>query len=146
MKLVIRRIGNSLGVILPKPTLDAWGIGEGDQLDLTDRGIRPALHSGFSTEQLDEHKRRLAAAVVSRFSAQHIRAHGLGNLHRWKANGVWNSAYEEWKRLLENAEDGELFAVILGRDERANQMRQSPPYVGMLPREDVRRLNEETAG
>jgi hypothetical protein len=39
-----------------------------------------------------------------------------------------------------------LFAVILGRDERANQMRQSPPYVGMLSREDVRRLNEETAG
>jgi antitoxin component of MazEF toxin-antitoxin module len=96
MKLVIRRIGNSLGVILPKPTLDAWGIHEGDHLDLTDRGIRPEARGGFSTEQLDEHKRRLAAAVVSRFTAQHIRAHGLGNLHRWKANGVWNSAYDEW--------------------------------------------------
>jgi hypothetical protein len=38
-----------------------------------------------------------------------------------------------------------LFAVILGRDERSNQMRQSPPYVGMLPREEVMRLNEEAA-
>jgi antitoxin component of MazEF toxin-antitoxin module len=145
MKLVIRRIGNSLGVILPKPTLDAWGIHEGEHLELTDRDIRPEARGGFSTEQLDEHKRRLAAAVVSRFTAQHIRAHGLGNLHRWKANGVWNSAYDQWKRLLEREDDGELFALMLGRDERSNQMRQSPPYVGMLSREDVGRLNEETA-
>ena len=146
MKLLVRRIGNSLGVILPKPTLEAWGVDEGDHLDLTERGIRPAARGGFSTEQLDEHKRRLAAAVVSRFTAQHIRAHGLGNLHRWKANGVWNSAYGDWKRVLERADDGELFALILGQDERSNQLRQSPPYIGMLPREDVRRLNEEAAG
>ena len=67
-------------------------------------------------------------------------------MHRWKTNGVWNSAYGEWKRLLEETDDGELFAVMLGRDERSNQLRQSPPYVGMLPREEVRRLNEEAAG
>ncbi len=146
MKLVVRRIGNSLGVILPKPALEAWGVDEGDHLELTDRGIRPARRGGFSIEELDEHKRRLAAAVVSRFSARHIRAHGLGNLHRWKSNGTWNSAYEEWQRLLERAEDGELFAVLLGRDQRSNQLRQSPPFAGMLPREEVRRLNEEAAG
>jgi antitoxin component of MazEF toxin-antitoxin module len=146
MKLVVRRIGNSLGVILPRPTLDAWGIGEGDHLDLADRSIRPPSRGGFTTEQLDEHKRRLAAAIVSRFTAQHIRGHSLGNLHRWKANGVWGSAYDEWQKLLEHADDGELFAVLLGRDERSNQLRQSPPYVGMLPRDEVKRLNEEAAG
>ena len=146
MKLLVRRIGNSLGIILPKPALDAWGISEGEHLDLTERGIRPTARGGFSTEQLDDHKRRLAAAVVSSFTAKHIRAHGLGNLHRWKANGMWNSAYGEWKRVLESADDGELFALMLGRDERSNQMRQSPPYVGMLSRDDVRRLNEEAAG
>jgi antitoxin component of MazEF toxin-antitoxin module len=146
MKLVIRRIGNSLGVLIPKPTLDAWGLEEGDYLHLTKRGLRPPARGGFSTEQLDEHKRRLAAAVVSRFTARHIRAHSLGNLHRWKANGTWNPTYEKWKTLLEHADDGELFAVILGPDESANQMRQSPPYVGMLSREEVRRLNEETEG
>ncbi len=118
----------------------------GRSLDFTERGIQPPLRGGFSTEQLDEHKRRLAAAVVSRFTAKHIRAHSLGNLHRWKTNGVWNSAYGEWKRLLEETDDGELFAVMLGRDERSNQLRQSPPYVGMLSREEVRRLNAEAAG
>jgi hypothetical protein len=59
---------------------------------------------------------------------------------------MWNSAYGEWKRVLESADDGELFALMLSRDERSNQMRQSPPYVGMLSRDDVRRLNEEAAG
>jgi antitoxin component of MazEF toxin-antitoxin module len=146
MKLAVRRIGNSLGVILPKPTLDAWGIGEGDHLQLTESGIRPTPRGGFSHQELDEHKRRIAAAVASGFTANHIRAHGLGNLHRWKANGTWGLAYDEWQQLLEHADDGEMFAVLLGRDERSNQLRQSPPYVGLLSRAEVERLNEAAAG
>ena len=145
MKLPIRRIGNSLGVILPKTMLDSWGLGEGDRLTLSEDGIRPPRRGGFSHAELDEHKRRLAAAIVSSFSANHIRAQSLANLQRWRANGVWGPAYEEWQRLLENAADGELFAVMLGRDERSNQLRKSPPYVGMLPRAQVQKLNEEAA-
>ncbi len=145
MKLTIRRVGNSLGVILPKSTLDAWGLGEGDHLDLTKDDIRPPSRGGMSSAKLDEHKRRLAAAVVSRFSAQHIRAQGLGNLHRWRASGAWMPAYDEWKRLLERPDDGELFAVLLGSDQRSNELRQSPPYVGLLTRAEVEKLNEEAA-
>jgi antitoxin component of MazEF toxin-antitoxin module len=145
MKLPIRRIGNSLGVIVPRTMLDSWGLGEGDHLNLSKDGIRPERRGGLSHPELDEHKRRLAAAVVSAFSANHIRAHSMANLHRWKAIGVWGPAYEEWQRLLENSTDGELFAVMLGRDERSNQLRQSPPYVGMLPRAQVEKLNEEAA-
>jgi antitoxin component of MazEF toxin-antitoxin module len=146
MKLRIRRIGNSLGVIVPKTMLDSWGLGEGDQLNLSDDGIRPVIRGGFSHTDLDEHKRRLAAAVVSAFSANHIRAHSMANLQRWKDNGVWGPAYEEWRQLLESAADGDLFAVMLGRDERSDRLRQSPPYVGMLPRAQVEKLNEEAAG
>ena len=76
--MLIRRVGNSLGVILPKTSLDSWGVAEGDHLELTERGVRPVARGGFSTEQLDEHKRRLAAAVASRFPANLIRAHSLG--------------------------------------------------------------------
>ena len=143
MKAIIRRIGNSLGIILPKPALEAWGVGEGDHLELTERGIHPVARAGLSHEVLDEHKRKLAAAVAARFTANHIRAQSLANLHRWKKNGAWVSAYEEWEKILKNADDGELFAVLLGRDERSNRLRQSPPYVGLLPREEVRKLNEE---
>ncbi|HEX5047200.1 MAG TPA: hypothetical protein VFX89_08780 [Gammaproteobacteria bacterium] len=147
MKLRLRRIGNSLGLIVPKSALDSWGLGEGDSLDLTERGIRPPVATvGSSHEALDEHKRRLAFAVASHFSAQQIRAHGLANLHRWEKSGAWVSAYDEWRRLLEKGSDGELFAALLGRDEHSNRLRQSPPYVGLLPRDEVRKLNEEAAG
>lgn len=146
MKLVIRRIGNSLGVIVPKATLEAWGLRAGDHLELTERSIRPpAALPGSSHEALDEHKRRLAAAVASRFTANHIRAHSLGNLHRWKKIGAWVSAYAEWEKILRGADDGELFAVLLGRDERSVRLRQSAPYAGLLPRGEVRKLNEEAA-
>ncbi|MEO7205998.1 MAG: AbrB/MazE/SpoVT family DNA-binding domain-containing protein [Steroidobacteraceae bacterium] len=145
MKISIRRIGNSFGIILPRATLEAWGLGEGDQLELTERGIRPRRRGGFSHQELGEHKRRLAAAVASGFTANHIRAHSLGNLHRWKVNGTWGPVYDEWKNLLEHADDGEIFAVLLGRDERSDRLRQSPPYVGMLSRETVAGLNEEAA-
>jgi hypothetical protein len=66
MKLTIRRIGNSLGVILPRSVLDRWGLGEGDTLELTERGIRPPSDPGLSHERLGRHKRALALAVVRR--------------------------------------------------------------------------------
>lgn len=145
MKLKIRRVGNSLGVILPKSMLDAWGLGAGDTLELTEHGIRPPTRTGFSHQALDELKRALALAVVRCFTPQEIRAQSLANLHRWKSQGMWVSAYDEWHDLFERGDDGAIFAAMLGRDERSNRLRQSPPYVGLLPREEVRKLNEEAA-
>jgi len=145
MKLTLRRIGNSLGVILPKAVLQSWGLEEGDTLVLTESGIRPSSRAGFSQQTLDELKRELALAVVRRFTPLEIRAQSLANLHRWKRQGMWVSAYDEWRELIERGEDGELYAAMLGRDERANRLRQSPPYVGLLPREEVRKLNEKAA-
>lgn len=145
MRLTIRRVGNSLGVILPRSVLDAWSLSEGDTLEVTARGIYPTSRPGLSPEALDEHKRALALAVVRNFTSREIRAQSLANLHRWKKQGAWVSAYDEWLELIENGDDGALFAAMLGRDERANRLRQSPPYVGLLPREAVRKLNEEAA-
>jgi antitoxin component of MazEF toxin-antitoxin module len=144
MKLKLRRIGNSLGVIVPKAALDAWKLAEGGDLVLTPRGIFPATERG-AHEGLDEHKRRLAAAVAASFSPREIRAHSLANLHRWKRSGVWVSAYDEWRKILDDADDGPLYSAMLGRDERSTRLRQSPPYVGLLAREQVRALNEEAA-
>jgi antitoxin component of MazEF toxin-antitoxin module len=145
MKLTIRRIGNSLGVIVPKSALDAWGLGEGDPLELTSHGIGPLKARRSAHDALDEHKRKLAAAVATRFPANAIRAHSLANLHRWKTAGAWVSAYDEWAHILRSGDDGALFAAMLGRDEHSNQLRQSPPYVGLLPRDEVAKLNEEAA-
>ena len=145
MRLALRPIGNSLGVIIPKATLVEWGVGKGDLLEVAGRCIRPMQGGALSQQALDELKRRLAAAVAARCTAREIRAHGLANLHRWQKSGAWVSAYDEWRRILERGDDGELFATMLGRDEHSNRLRQSPPYVGLLPREEVRRLNEEAS-
>jgi antitoxin component of MazEF toxin-antitoxin module len=144
-RLVIRAIGNSLGVIIPRATLRTWGLDVGDSLEFDERGIRPPLRRPPSHEVLDTLKRRLAAAIVAEFSANQIRAQSLANLHRWKASGAWVSAYDEWLRILESGGDGELYATMLGTDERSNRLRQSPPYVGLLSREEVRRLNAEAS-
>ena len=145
MKLIIRSVGNSLGIIIPKSALDEWGVRKGDALELVGRSIRPVQPHGLSHAALDELKRRLAAAVTASCSAQQIRAQSLANLHRWKQAGAWVSAYDEWQKIIETGDDGELFAAMLGRDEHANRLRQSPPYVGLLPREQVRKLNEEAS-
>lgn len=145
MKLTVRRVGNSLGVIIPKAVLEKWRLGEGDHLVVSDESIRPAAAPRSAHEALDEHKRKLAAAVASQSTANEIRAHSLANLHRWKANGVWGPVYDEWQSILEHESDGTLFAVMLGRDETATRLRQSAPYVGLLTREHLKKLNEEAA-
>jgi antitoxin component of MazEF toxin-antitoxin module len=146
MKVRVRRVGNSLGVLIPKATLELWGIGEGDDLELGAQGIRPPLRGGFSHEKLDELRRSIALAVVRRHTPREIRAQILANLHRWKSQGVWGRAYEEWQDVASDSDDGLLFAKMLGRDEEAVRLRQSAPFVGLLPKEEVRRLNEEAAG
>lgn len=145
MKLTIRRIGNSFGVIVPKAALEAWGLGEGDHLELTGRGIRPAASAGLSHDTLDELKRSIAVAVVRAFTPREIRAQILANLHRWKGQGMWVSAYDEWRELAEQEDDGALFAAMLGRDDDAVRLRQSMPFVGLLSQEEVKRLHEEAA-
>lgn len=146
MKLAIRRIGNSLGVIVPKSALDAWNVGENDFLVLTERGIEPLANGGLSQTGLDELKRAIALAVVQRFTPQQIRAQSIANLHRWQRLGAWVSAYDEWRELLTTYDDGALFAAMLGRDDTAVRLRQSMPFVGLLSQQEVRRLHEEAAG
>jgi hypothetical protein len=145
MRLAIRRIGNSLGVIIPKAALEAWAVGEGDSLELTPRGIRPA-RGGLGHEVLDELRLSIALAVVRRFTPVEIRAQILANLHRWKQSGAWVSAYDEWHDIAVREDDGELFAAMLGRDDSATRLRQSMAFVGLLSRAEVRKLNEEAAG
>jgi antitoxin component of MazEF toxin-antitoxin module len=144
MKTTVRRIGNSLGVLLPKSLLESWGIGEGDQLEVSAQGVRPPHRPGSAQQRLDERKRQLAVAVVREFPTRQIRAQGLANLHRWRSQGTWVAAYDEWQHILENPSDGGLFAAMLGRDEDSNRLRQSMPFVGLLSQDQVKTIYEET--
>lgn len=144
MRTSIRRIGNSLGVLIPRSVLKAWGVGEGDSLEVTDRGICASIRP--IQDRLDDLKRRIAVEVAANFPPALIRAHSVANLFRWESQGSWVPAYAAWRTLLTTADDGALFCAMLGRDEHANELRQSAPYVGLLPRAVTRRLNEEAAG
>lgn len=146
MKIRIRRVGNSLGVLLPKTVLDAWGVGEGDELELTERGIRPPARGGFSHRELDDLRLSLSLAVVRKHTGREIRAKIAANLHRWRKQGSWVSAYDEWNDIARSEDDGALFAAMLGRDEDAVRLRQSMPYVGLLSQREVREVYEEAAG
>ena len=144
MKTVIRRVGNSLGILLPKSLLETWGVGEGDHLELSERGLQLPRQRQSAQERLDELKRLLAVAVARDFPPQQIRAQSLANLYRWKQQGTWVSAYDEWLQILESGSDGALFAAMLGRDQHSNRLRQSLPFVGLLPPEKVKVIYEET--
>lgn len=146
MKIPLRRIGNSLGVLIPRTALNEWGLAEGDSLELTERGLRPARRGGFLHQELDELRRTMALAIVARFTPAQIRAQILANLHRWERQGAWVHAYDEWRDLARDRDDGALFAAMLGRDENAVRLRQSAPYAGLLSQDEVSRLNEEAAG
>src|SRR5260370_25801774 len=137
MKRALRRIGNSLGVIIPKAALDAWGLGNGDMFELTERGIRPPARAGLSHQALDELKRSIALGVVRQFTPREIRAQILANLHRWRGQGAWVSAYDEWHEIAMRGDDGELFAAMLGGDDNAVRLRQSMPFVGLLSQAEV---------
>ncbi|HTW36969.1 MAG TPA: hypothetical protein VMD49_00190 [Steroidobacteraceae bacterium] len=146
MRIPLRRIGNSLGVILPKATLETWKLGEGDALELSERGLKPPRTGGFTHGELDELRRKVSLAIVDRFTPEQIRAQILGNLHRWGSQGFWVPAFDEWRAIAAHRDDGELFAALLGRGEEATRLRQSAPLAGLLSPRDMQALNEEAAG
>lgn len=121
-------------------------MGEGDELELTERGIRPPARGGFSHQELDNLRLSLSMAVVRKHTAREIRAKIAANLHRWRELGSWVSAYDEWNDIARSEDDGALFAVMLGRDENAVRLRQSMPYVGLLSQQEVKEMYEEAAG
>lgn len=61
-----------------------------------------------------------------------IRAKSLANMDRWEAKGTWVSAHDEWREIMTNGSDAEVTAAMTGRDQEANRLRQSAPYIGII--------------
>src|SRR5258706_15747304 len=101
MKAPLRRIGNSIGIIIPKPILDAWNMREGNALHVSVEGIFPGNRMA-AHELLDEQKRKLAAAVAAGFTPRQIRPHSLANLHRCREPGAGVPPNDEWEMLTDS--------------------------------------------
>lgn len=91
--------------------------------------------------QLDSFKLEFAQAVLRAVDLATLRRRSLANLERWRASGSWCSAFAEWQALMTNGSDAEVVAAMTGSDETANRLRQSAPYVGLLPRNSAEHLN-----
>jgi hypothetical protein len=74
----------------------------------------------------------MALTIIRQFTPTQVRAQILANLHRWERQGVWVSAFDEWREVANGDDDGELFAAMPGRNEKAVRLRQSAPYPGLL--------------
>lgn len=95
---------------------------------------------------LDAIKHKIACEVVARFSIAEIKERSLANILRWRANGVSGQAYDAWEQLALNPDDSKMMAAMVDVTEHSNQLRQSPPFVGMLDKDLVRKINEEISG
>lgn len=83
-------------------------------------------------DRLDTRKLQTAKLILQNFSMTEIRNKSIENIRRWNANGVWVSAHDEWSCLMSEGSDEQVIAAMTGDDERANRLRQSPPYCGLL--------------
>jgi antitoxin component of MazEF toxin-antitoxin module len=145
MKATIRRIGNSCGLLIPKTLLETWGLVEGDSIDIGPDGFRAPSQERNDHLRLDALKRAIAIEVLLRFTPVEIRRRSLENLARWRAAGTCSPVYGEWEALLESDDDAALIRAMASEDEESNRLRQSPPYVGMLPKDVLGKLREALA-
>lgn len=145
MRSAVRKVGNSLGVLIPIEIARLWGVGNGDFLEIDADGIRPSRPSENAQTKLDNLKREISIRVLGAHDLAEIRATALANLARWKANGVSGTAYAEWTKILRSSDDHALVQAMIGKSEESNRLRQSMPYTGMLPQAEVREMREKAA-
>lgn len=97
-------------------------------------------------DALDVVKHRLSCAILATFSLTEIKRRALENIERWRASGVSGGAYDEWVAIIRSGNDLAMIAAMVSLDQKSNQLRQSIPYVGMLPKSMVKQFNEEISG
>jgi antitoxin component of MazEF toxin-antitoxin module len=143
MRCVVRKVGNSLGILIPIEIARSWGVAHGDFLEIDENGIRPFRMTENAQTRLDKLKREISIRVLGSYDLPEIRAKALSNIARWKANGVNGAAYAEWSKILRSKNDQALIQAMVGKSEESNRLRQSMPYTGMLPQDEVRRMREK---
>lgn len=101
--------------------------------------VQLGMPSSMPNKQDVQDRRKLAMAgrVIEKFALPIIRRRSLENMDRWQKNGVWVSAFEEWRQLLISGTDQQVLAVMTGHDEKSNRLRQSAPYAGLLTQAEV---------
>lgn len=86
---------------------------------------------------IDERSRALHARIAGRIRAQpELVNAALENLDRWERRRGVQPALSEWRSLLQATELPELLELLIEDSERADRLRQSSPFKGILPSEE----------
>jgi hypothetical protein len=86
---------------------------------------------------VDERGRALDAAVAEKLRANPgLISRALENLDRWERQRGPEPAYVEWRQILRNSSSGEVISLLLDDSERADRLRQSSPFAGILSQDE----------
>lgn len=90
----------------------------------------------------DDEKLRLHRAVARELlrDPERVLAIARTNLRRWRDRNTDAPYYEEWEDLLHTLSVQELAALIVRDSEEARRLRQSTPFVDVVPREERDRI------
>lgn len=90
-----------------------------------------------SHDWIDERSRALdlRTAEILRDRPELV-AKGLENLDRWERARGPHSVFSEWRAILAGASMDELLSLLVENSERANRLRQSSPFTGILSPEE----------
>lgn len=86
----------------------------------------------MNQQDWDQVSLELARVTLELASVQEIRNRSLANLARWKVQGSWGLAYDEWFSILTTASDVEIVKIMTGLDDNSCRLRTSPPFVGIV--------------
>lgn len=101
---------------------------------------RPRMRRRNDHLLLDDRRLWLSQAVLDAADLEMIRAKSLSNLTRWRSNGTWGPAYDEWWEIMTSGRDAVLIRIMTSQDDESNRLRQSMPYTGLLSQEILSRI------
>lgn len=96
----------------------------------------------------NKEKFRLAVAtlILKTFPVEVIRQRSIDNMNRWKSQGTWSFAYEEWMTLLTDGTDADVIEAMTAETDKASRLRSVHPYTGLLEETVVQQLKHEILG
>lgn len=104
---------------------------------ILDSRAEPRQHRDAHARRDDE-KLRLHHAVARLLlrDPERVLAIARDNLRRWRLDDADAPYYEEWDEILRTRGVHELAEFIVADSEDARRLRQSTPFVGVVPREE----------
>lgn len=96
----------------------------------------------------NKEKFRLAVAtlILETFLVEVIRQRSIDNMNRWKSQGTWSFAYDEWMTLLTDGTDADVIEAMTAETDKASRLRSVHPYTGLLEQTVVQQLKHEILG